>query len=333
MYSTCLFCHGHLGSNQMVERFPVGGRLAFDGARGRLWVVCAHCGRWNLSPLEERWEALDACERLFRGTRQRVATENIGLARVADGTDLIRVGRPLRPEFAGWRYGRALVQRHRQDLRTAWKIVGGVGAAAVAVPLLGFVSPLAAIGAPVVGAGGIVAGFRLAARRVVARADDPEGVTRVIRVKHLRDVAFRDGVDGDGFAVSLAADGGRVTVAGAAAASLAAVVCARRNQVGGTEQQVGDAVRFLEERGGPDGVLGHVGARGAFNGLRYRERLALEISLHEELERRALEGELRLLENAWREAEEIAAIADGLLLPSAVAAWLRRARPEATELP
>ena len=44
-------------------------------------------------------------------------------------------------------------------------------------------------------------------------------------------------------------------------------------------------------------------------------RLALEMALHEEQERRALEGELAQLELAWREAEEIAAIADNLLLP------------------
>jgi hypothetical protein len=24
-----------------------------------LWVVCRHCERWNLSPLEERWEAVE----------------------------------------------------------------------------------------------------------------------------------------------------------------------------------------------------------------------------------------------------------------------------------
>jgi hypothetical protein len=36
------------------------------------------------------------------------------------------------------------------------------------------------------------------------------------------------------------------------------------------------------------------------------------MALHEESERRALEGELTLLESAWREAEEIAGIADRL---------------------
>jgi hypothetical protein len=41
--------------------------------------------------------------------------------------------------------------------------------------------------------------------------------------------------------------------------------------------------------------------------------LALEMALHEESERRALQGELAGLEAAWREAEEIAQIADSLL--------------------
>ncbi len=43
------------------------------------------------------------------------------------------------------------------------------------------------------------------------------------------------------------------------------------------------------------------------------DRLALEMAAHEETERRALEGELEDLEAAWRDADEIAAIADALL--------------------
>ena len=68
MYGTCLFCHARLGANQAIEKFPVGRRLAFDAARGRLWVVCAGCGRWNLSPWDERWEAIEQCERTFGPT-------------------------------------------------------------------------------------------------------------------------------------------------------------------------------------------------------------------------------------------------------------------------
>jgi hypothetical protein len=48
------------------------------------------------------------------------------------------------------------------------------------------------------------------------------------------------------------------------------------------------------------------------------QRLAFEMALHEEAERRAMEGELAELERAWREAEEIAGIADDLLVPVGV---------------
>ena len=42
------------------------------------------------------------------------------------------------------------------------------------------------------------------------------------------------------------------------------------------------------------------------------------MALHEEAERRAIAGELEILEAAWREAEEIAGIADNLTLPESV---------------
>ena len=114
MYSTCLFCHADLGSNEVIESFPVGKRLAFDAEKGRLWAVCPRCGRWNLTPLEERWEAVEACERRFRGTVLRTSTDHIGLTRLREGLDLIRVGRPLRPELASWRYSSTFQRRWRK---------------------------------------------------------------------------------------------------------------------------------------------------------------------------------------------------------------------------
>jgi hypothetical protein len=56
------------------------------------------------------------------------------------------------------------------------------------------------------------------------------------------------------------------------------------------------------------------------------ERLALEMALNEESEYRALQGELAQLEQAWRDAEQIAAIADNLLLPESVEDFLKRPR-------
>ena len=125
MYSTCMFCNRSLGTNQVVETFPVGRRLAFDARRGRLWVVCGACERWNLSPIEERWEAVETLEGIFGGTRVRVSSENVGLARHPEGLELVRIGEPLRPEFAAWRYGDQFGRRRRKS------ILYGVGGAAV----------------------------------------------------------------------------------------------------------------------------------------------------------------------------------------------------------
>jgi hypothetical protein len=58
-------------------------------------------------------------------------------------------------------------------------------------------------------------------------------------------------------------------------------------------------------------------------------RVAMEMALHEDTERAAIEGELAPLEAAWREAEEVAAIADGLLLPAAVTRRLAELRTRA----
>lgn len=114
MYATCLHCHGPLGTNARVDSFPVGRRLAFDATKGRLWVVCPRCAGWNLSPLEERWEAIECCERLVRDTPLRASTDNVTLARVAGGPELVRIGRAGKPELAAWRFGRELRRRFRR---------------------------------------------------------------------------------------------------------------------------------------------------------------------------------------------------------------------------
>jgi hypothetical protein len=94
--------------------------------------------------------------------------------------------------------------------------------------------------------------------------------------------------------------------------------------VGAGRGSVRRAVAYLERRGGPEAVLREAARSGALARVRYTERLALEMALHEEAERRAIEGELAPLAAAWRDAEEIAAIADDLLLPASVRRRLAR---------
>jgi hypothetical protein len=338
MYSTCLFCAQQLGANERIEHFPVGRRLAFDAGKGRLWVVCHHCGRWNLSPLEERWEAIEECERAYRSTFVRVSTSNIGMARLTDGLELIRIGAPLRPEFAAWRYGRHFGTRRRKLQYVAG---AGVAAAAVAAIALGpTLAPALSLGAisivvipgitsvmgvfPVVG--------MLAARdyiqhdRVVARMANNKRVITV-RAKHLGDVELSvQGHDGPA-SLMVPHDRGWSEFTGAAAIHAAGVLIAGSNRYGADSTRVQDAVRQIESAGDAGGFLAEASARNGWRGGRtmsklneYRglgamhltpvERLALEMSVHEEAERRALEGELAALEKAWRDAEVIAAICD-----------------------
>ncbi|MDZ4754350.1 MAG: hypothetical protein SGJ11_07615 [Phycisphaerae bacterium] len=143
MFSTCLFCHTSLDANQSIEHFPIGRRLAFDAERGRLWAVCPNCARWSLTPLEERWEAIEERERVYRDTKQRVSTDNIALARLKDGTDLVRIGRPLLPEFSAWRYGDQLGRRRKRH-RLGNVFAGGslttMYVAATSVALVGLVT-------------------------------------------------------------------------------------------------------------------------------------------------------------------------------------------------
>ncbi|HET7276022.1 MAG TPA: hypothetical protein VFI91_12710 [Longimicrobiaceae bacterium] len=47
-------------------------------------------------------------------------------------------------------------------------------------------------------------------------------------------------------------------------------------------------------------------------------QLAIEMAANEETESRALSSEMALLEKEWRDAEEIASIADDLLIPGPI---------------
>ena len=236
-----MFCHESLGSNEAIEHFPVGRRLAFDAAKGRLWAVCKACERWNLSPLEERWEAIEECERLFRDTKLRVS---------------------IRP-----------AQDSGFELEVPYRTPGG----------------------------------------------------RMTRGRHPS----------------------RVSLSGDDAMRAARVLLPKINRGGGRAADVGKAVDVLESaRGTSELFARYAFSRGAWSGRKpgmsgltpglfggdlghiagmpAPVRLALEMSLHEQDERRALEGELAELETRWREAEEVAAISDDMFLPSGVGAILKR---------
>lgn len=351
MYATCLFCNGDLGRNEVIETFPVGRRLAFDAAKGRLWVVCRRCERWNLTPLEERWEAIEACEREFRATKLRVSTDEIGLARLKEGLELVRIGAPQRPEMAAWRYGDQFGRRRRRHFAM---IAGGVavgGVAVVAGPVMGlvsmgFVSPAVNL---------FNAGSAMYRAKVQIHVPDPAGGTFRTRLADLPKVTLTTGGGDIRIRIPVSQAGWRFLTPGVApwyryhqgesrelvgedAIRAAGALLPRLNQGGGSRAQVQTAVAMLEEATSTEQLFNHAArtiekrnssawrtaGKEALKNLPIAERLALEMAAHEESERRALEGELYILEAAWRDAEEIAGIADDMFLPASVDEELAR---------
>ena len=355
MYSTCIFCSGALGHNEAIEHFPVGRRLAFDAAKGRLWVVCRKCERWNLTPLEERWEAIEECERAFGATRLRVSTDHVGFARLKEGTELVRIGEPQRPEMAAWRYGDQFGRRTRRN------VFYGAGAAALITGVI-WGLPLAGIsGLGSVGSLLMQAGIQWKERRVVVarvRVHQKDGSVALLTLAgmHARRTRLATRPDGrwvldmpylgGGERLEYSQQGLRhltdsIELTGDEAQRAAAQILPHINTLVGRKKTVQDAVGVMEEAGSADAAFAsaaRIGPKGGWTlasgktmagtvaALPAPVRLALEMASHEEAERRALEGELHVLEAAWRNAEEIAGIADDMFLPDSVTADLERLR-------
>jgi hypothetical protein len=316
MYRSCLFCSGQLGSNEAIESFPVGRRLAFDSAKGRLWVICGMCHRWNLAPIEERWEAVESAEKEFREAPYRTHHENIGVAYTADDTTLVRVGDALPDELATWRYGRGL--RRRRWAHWA-NTIGGL-----------------LVGAP---------GWRgyYLRRQVVGSVPSgtaPGSAHVPLKWKQLSGIRFSQAPDGV-LTARLPPGGlplrrlpGRQLEEPLAHSLLSRTLMAV-NQRGASGRDIARAVEMLAQlpaahRSAP--LLASAGtltvverwrtgfwraymtpaAGGRTHRVAAHVTLAMEMGMHEAAEREALRGNLAGLRARWREAEEIAAIADSL---------------------
>jgi hypothetical protein len=115
----------------------------------------------------------------------------------------------------------------------------------------------------------------------------------------------------------------------------AAQILPHLNSKGASARVVGNAVKLATEKDGPMATFDAAarvaanqrnwngrGELGKLSNYPVEMRLALEMVSHEDSERRALEGELYLLEEAWKEAEEIAGISDDMFLPSEISTRL-----------
>lgn len=325
MFSTCVYCHSALGANDVVESFPVGRKLAFDAARGRLWAVCPRCARWNLSPLEERWEAIETCERLYRATPLKASTDNIGLAKLSEGLQLVRVGQPTKPEFAAWRYGGEFVRRRVKT----WAIVGGSFTLAMGTMALKWIDPALHGAIPAAGTiSPLLVNYLAMYRqllRPVGRVPYKSGLV-TLRRPDIGNIKLELDDHEQSWRLNVMHKKGRTILAGDEAQRLLGKLLTVANEDGGSADTVKSAVTRLAEAGSAEAFIQQYikTGKGVFSGSwrdGTRERqLALEMALHEDTERVALEGDLAALERAWQEAEEIAAIADNLLIP----AWVQQ---------
>lgn len=329
MYSKCIYCTHGLGQNESFETFPVGEVVAFDAWKGRLWAVCPRCTRWNLAPIEERWEAVEQAEVRFRGTRLRVHDENIGVAQLPEGTRLIRVGDALPGELAAWRYGKEL-QRRKRRFRLESAVEFAVGALIVE---------------------GLLLRVRARQKELVYRVPGSafaSGEDVLLREKDLRGTRIEPGETG-GVQVTVPVPRStpsrlyrwvtnssipdRITLSADAAHGLLTRSMVRINAPGAGDKDLRQALELVQRHDSSERVLERatggpvmiaerrwtvtkrlqLRALGTSGGpVPMPAALAFEMLLHEEVERRALAGELELLREQWREAEEIASIADNL---------------------
>jgi hypothetical protein len=357
MYTACLFCHVDLGANHFLPTFPVGRRLAFDPKKGRLWVICTRCGRWNLTPLEERWEAIDECERRFRGTRLRMSTDNVGLARFRGDFELVRIGPALLPEIASWRYGTRLarVRAEREEPRGLLVRGSRLVARATAGALVGYAHSVGLSDDTVLR----MRTFRRG-RGVLLRTADEYNRPIVVRYSHLGAAELVRPEQDAPWQLKLQHDTGVATLAESPALRVAGKMLATLNFGVASGSEVQHAIAKLDDAGDPESYFARVASlamrtswgrfpdapqhgdsqpHGSFSErlalqlanrsfwgrggtgseeqtplfrLPAVDRLALEMAANEDIERRALAGELEALHAAWRDAEEIAAIADEL---------------------
>jgi hypothetical protein len=315
---------------------PPAWRIAFDPERGRIWIVCDSCYRWNLWPPEEQRGALVALERVAGDRGQTLArTENITLLAVGEMI-LIRVGNASLHERAWWRYGREVLTREQAYRSTGARLSAYAYGALAAV-------------AESVGLGD---------RNFRVRFE--EGMTaEVLRWRRFGWAAWFGRLKCPSCGSFLRAarfdlswwfcpimdDQGRLALGvpcprcdpwtpekvyhlqGYEAESVLRRVLAYQNITGAAEKAVEDAVREVERSGSPEAFMKEVLRDGPFlRELAFPQAVALEISLNEGVERRALEVEARGLEFMWRREEELARIMDEELDPRGLRSkWRARA--------
>jgi len=347
VYTTCLRCDRSLGANTEIPHLRVGRRIAFDTKRGRLWVICPHCDQWNLTPIEERWEALEECEQLATQAEARGSGTTVALAQTESGLELLRVGGMSNADIANWRYGKRIGARNARHLWwlmpvegvavsagiSMWRAFHQLGASLFVTGFLGFILFKAWRKPP----------------SLWTRFDDGTGRTRLLwfwqrQLAYIEHPTRRSRpvlvlprwfgnlrLTGDRAVIALASLLPRLNGADCAVADLAAAVGKVTRAEKGARKQPELAKRdthalqhakdssipaWREQRPWEVVALGIPPVW--LTNVPPVDRLALEMAVTEEVEQRQLAERTEALSEEWPEEEEVGAISDDLLLPDGV---------------
>jgi hypothetical protein len=323
MYTECAFCAGSLGGDGGQSGLGVGRRFAFDGWKSRAWVICQRCGRWNLTPLDTRLDTIGALERWSRGGRVAATSEQVTLSRVG-AYDLVRIGQPPRVEMATWRYGQRMKARRREQL----KVYVPVAVAVVGVTIALNAAAGGGVGAMMGNLPGVIDGITtgIIGNRKVGGIEQPIcarcGSIMQLRAKHVENARFTRTAHAD---IALLLTCPRCKQEGALLEGRDAELTLRQGMTylnlkkkKASKRKAEEAAQYLDRHGGPEAFI-HNTTRleRKLKDLMVQEALAVEMAVDEQ-------AELRELERQWHDAEELADIADGLLVDPSVEEQFRR---------
>ena len=322
MYTTCGFCGGSLGGDGGPSGLGVGKRFSFDPWKGRAWVICTACARWNLTPFDDRSDTIAALEHMAAAGRVAATSEQVTLLR-SGAYDVVRIGRPPRIEMATWRYGERMKARRREQMKVyvpvAIVTVGAMVAlnAAVGAGLGGFFGQMPGM------VDGISRGI-IGYRKVGIEPPMCENCGRimVLRSRDIQHARLTQTTHAD-LALLLTCPhceslGAHIEGPAAEQALRAGMTYLNLKKKRAVKRKAEEAAVLLEKSGGPEELVRRLSREErTVKALGVQQGLALEMAVDEQ-------AELRELERQWHEAEEIADIADNLALPPSVEEEFRK---------
>ena len=273
-------------------------------------MVCPRCSRWNLTPFDDRLERIEAVSRAASQGRIAASTQQVALIRW-ERYDLVRVGKPPRVELATWRYGERLRNRQRERM----KVVVPLTVAAIGLGIAANVAAGGGFGVVVWQAHRVIDGFYLwlMGSRKVQLLEPPIcahcGTLMQLRARHVQYARIVPDRHAE-MAVLLSCpkcrhEGTQLT--GTDAIQVLRQGLTYMNLDKGGRRRAEDAAREVDQVGGADQLVRDIARRElTLRSLRAERGLALEMAVDER-------AEVEELERQWKEAEEIADIADGTL--------------------